>query len=427
MSKSIETKKTIFPNGITVLSETLPYVRSVSLGIWFNTGSRDEHVQINGISHFFEHMVFKGTNNRTAAEIATTLERVGGHLNAFTGKEQVCLFAHFLDEHFPIAIDVLSDMINSPRFDPADIERERRVIVEEIRNLQDNSEEYVHELLFQALWPGCSLGRSIAGTEKTIKKIGRPQLVRFRKSILSEGQVLVAAAGNIKHSDLCAAVSELLKHTCKHRSKRVRPKPARGARSIIGRDIQQVHISLGFPGYPFTSKKKYALYILNLILGEGMSSRLFQRIREEAGLAYSVFSFNEFFIDTGIAGIYVGTDPARSVECQKMIRDELKKICSEGISKQELAFAKTCLKGNLFLGLESTNNRMHRIARMELYQGFVDTMEATSRAVEGVTCAEVLEVAREIYTPRKLCLSVIAPKKIARERNFDVLLGGETF
>ncbi len=403
------------------MTERMPHVKSVSLGVWLNTGSRDEDKRTPGISHFFEHMVFKGTKTRSAHQIAAELERVGGQLNAFTGKEQICFYASVLDENVPLAIDLLCDLIMNPLFRQSDVNLERSVVLEEIHEQTDNPEEHTMDLLYESLWPDHAIGRPITGDTRSVSRFNQDHLIGFHGTAMREGDVLVAVAGNVAHTRVVRQVEKLLRVRCGRRNRNRRPpQQSRGCRRIVFQDVKQVHFALGFPGIAFSDHRRYALNVLNTLLGEGMSSRLFQKVREERGLAYSIYSFLDFFADSGLAGICASTEPRHFADCQRVIQEELESIRSEGITKDELAFAKTCLKGGLFIGLESTSHRMTRLARMELYQNSVDSLEQTEREINRVTLDDVARLSRQIFEQRRLCMSAIAPKKLRCNRAFDI-------
>ncbi len=415
-------QKTILPGGVRVVTEHIPHVKSVSLGVWLNTGSRDENKRHNGISHFFEHMVFKGTKTRGALEIASELERVGGQLNAFTGKEQICFYACVLDEHVPLAVDLLCDLVVNPVLRPTDIDLERSVVLEEIHEQADNPEEHVIDLLYESLWSGHPIGRPITGDASTVGRFAQNHLFGFHKSALRDGDVMVAVAGNVRHREITQQVSRALKVSCGRRNgMRKAPQTCRGSRKILFRDVKQVHFALGFPGVSFGDHRRYALNVLNTLLGEGMSSRLFQKVREEKGLAYSVYSFLDFFIDAGIIGISASTEPEHFADCQRVIYEELALIRSKGISKDELSFAKSSLKGGLFIGLESTSHRMTRLARMEFYQNRIDSLEETEKEINRVTLKDVAQLSRELFQSRNLCVCAIAPREFKKRQSlFDI-------
>lgn len=415
-------QKTVLPGGVRIVTEHMPHVKSVSLGVWLNTGSRDETKRHNGISHFFEHMVFKGTKTRGALEIASELERVGGQLNAFTGKEQICFYACVLDEHIPLAVDLLCDLVVNPVLRSSDIALERSVVLEEIHEQTDNPEDHVLDLLYESLWPGHPIGRPITGDARTVGGFEQKHLFRFHESAFSDGDILVAVAGNVRHKDIERQVSKALKVRCGRRNGfRVAPKTRRGGRKVLFRGVKQVHFSMGFPGISFGDRRRYALNVLNTLLGEGMSSRLFQKVREEKGLAYSVYSFLDFFIDSGIIGICAATEPDHFADCQRVIYEELALLRTKGISKDELSFAKSSLKGGLFIGLESTSHRMTRLARMELYQNRIDSLEYTEREINRVTLDDVANLCRELFRPRNLSVSAIAPNELKKRQSlFDI-------
>jgi predicted Zn-dependent peptidase len=403
--------KSVLDNGIRVVTERIPYVRSVSLGMWLTVGSRDEDAGNNGISHFIEHMLFKGTATRSAADIAESLESVGGHLNAFTSKELTCYYAHILDEHLPLAVDVLSDIILNSVFDDEEVEKERLVILEELSSIEETPEELIHEHFMADLFPGNPLGFSIIGNRQTITSFDRTSALTYLSKHYLGQRLVVAATGNVDH---CALVNQIEAcfpsgSTDSNRSL-AKPVSASMVENIIENGAIQAHVCLGTHAYPYANDKKFPLLVLNTLLGAGMSSRLFQTVREKHGLAYSIYSFIEFLEDTGLIGIYAGTDKAKIDDAVELIVSELKTLSTGEISDKELERTKSQLKGNLMLGLESTASRMNRLAKMEIYLNAYFTLDSTIEGIDRVTSPDVLAVASELFQPDRLCTTILKPK-----------------
>ncbi|MDZ7289113.1 MAG: insulinase family protein [candidate division KSB1 bacterium] len=405
-----EHQKTVLPGGLRIVTERIPHVRSVSLGVWVLTGTRDELPEENGISHFLEHMMFKGTRRRKASDIAESLEAVGGHLNAFTGKELTCYYAHVLDEHLPLAVDVLADMLTDSVFDPEEILKEKSVIIEEINSVEDTPEDWIQDLFMRDLFPQHALGFSTLGTREIISSLRRDQLLDYVQRHYSQNRLLIAAAGNVEHADLVAQVGE---HFCVLPANGTRvlvPPPAKSLpSSITDDDCSQTHICIGSQALRFDDPRKFVLLVLNTLLGGGMSSRLFQTIREQHGLAYSVFSFQDFMFDTGVFGVYLGTDPDRAEQAMALLRRELQRLCDEHISPAEHERTINQLKGSLMLGLESTSSRMSRLAKMEIYLGEYVTLDEVCAGIERVTAEQINQLARELFAEDKMTSTIIRP------------------
>lgn len=402
--------KTVLENNLRVLTEHIPHVRSVAVGVWVATGSRNESPANNGISHFLEHMVFKGTLTRNAEQIAQSLESVGGQLNAFISRELTCYYAHVLDEHLPVAIDVLADVLANPLFHPEDIEKEKGVVIEEIKNLNDTPDGLIHDLFAKAIWGPHPLGLSILGSEENVKGFTRQDILQHLVGHYRADRVVIVAAGNVDHDKFVEWV-EAKFHLSEARGEGL----SQGLPDIsikvdvYPRDISQAHLCIGTRGLSFQSPKRYALLALNTILGGGMSSRLFQAVRERTGIAYSVYSYVDFLGDTGIFGTYVGTDTNRLKEALGLILTEFEELKSQEVDEEELFRVKSQLKGNLMLALENTGNRMSRLARMEIYLGRYLTLDETLAAVDRITEEEILEVATELFDRQKLNLTILGP------------------
>ncbi len=399
-------------NGVRVLSERLPDLASVTVGIWVENGSRYERDEQSGISHFLEHLFFKGTERRSAAQIAEEMDAVGGVLNAFTGKEYTCYYAKVLREHVSLALDLLADIFTHSRFAGDEIERERTVIIQEISEVEDRPDDYVHELFNLAFWPGHPLARPIAGTAETVSRLQRDDFLRFLDARYRPDRVLLAAAGDIGHDDLVSFVGRGFGALAGSAPRPDgSPPDARPGLSLHEKDLEQVHLCLGAPGISQLDPDRYAAHLLNVALGGGMSSRLFQEIRERRGKAYTVYSFLASYFDAGYAGVYVGTSPEWAREVIDVIRFELERVRREGLAVAELARVKNQMKGNIALGLETSDSRMSRIAKNEIYFGRDVPLEEVAAAVDAVTNDDVVRVGERLFRPGTLALTVLGDLK----------------
>ena len=356
-------RKFTLSNGLRVVCEKIPYVRSVSTGIWVKTGSRDENQENNGISHFVEHMLFKGTKTRNAAQIAECIDNIGGQINAFTGKECTCFYARTLDDHIGTALDVLSDMFFNSIFDPKDIALEKQVILEEISMYEDSPEELVHDLLSETVWRGSSIGKPILGTRESLKNIDRRMIKEYMGERYIQPNTVISVAGNFDEKQLEALLEKYFgawepKSGKTQESQHVEFRPET---SIREKDTEQVHICMGCEGIKSGDADIYPQLAVNSILGGGMSSRLYQKIREEKGLVYSIYSYPTTYTDTGLFTIYAGMKPENLGEVMKLIEEEIAVIGEKGITRAELERAREQMKGNYILGLESTSSRMNSI------------------------------------------------------------------
>lgn len=374
-------------------------------------GSRDESDETNGISHYIEHMLFKGTRNRTASEIAESLESVGGQLNAFTSKELTCFYAHILDEHLPVAVDVISDILSNSVFDETEMEKEKRVILEELNTLEETPEEMVYEYFVDDLYPDHPLGLSIIGKREIISRFTRRDILDYISRNYSATRLVIAAAGNVDHRKLVRLVEKRFAAFDDRGSRNYQPpsEPPSGA-NIVENGAIQAHLCLGTHSYSYRNPKKFGLLILNTLLGAGMSSRLFQNIREKYGLAYSVYSFVDFLYDTGMFGVYIGTDKQKIDDSLELIKGELQNFKKQPVSDTELQRTKSQLKGNLMLGLESTASRMSRLAKMEIYLNDYFTLDDTLNEIEKVTKADILAIANELFDSSRLFTTILKPK-----------------
>ena len=399
----------VLPNGLIVLTEEMQHIRSVSIGIWIKTGSRDEDLQWNGISHFIEHMVFKGTKHRSAEEIAQQVDSIGGNMDAFTAKECVCFNVKVLDDHLPIAMDVLSDLVLNPVFDGADITRERGVILEEIKMDEDSPDYLVHEIFTQNFWKDHPLGKPILGTKETVKKFEQPVVLDFYGQRFAPGNLIICAAGNLKHAQFVELVN---KHFAQMQPKKNgfhSPQPKIVPRIIMRnkKALEQVQICVGVPSHPIAHGKRYASYILNTLLGGGMSSRLFQNIRERQGLAYAIYSDLNPYRDTGCLSVYAGTSRESAGKVVQSIVSEFRKLKTETVPPEELRRAKDQLKGSLMLSLESSTARMSNLARQEMYFDRFYTLDELIEKIEGVTAEELKELAEQFFHTDSIAVTVL--------------------
>ena len=402
-------RRTVLPNGLIVLTERMDHLRSVAMGVWIKSGSRGEAAETNGISHFVEHMVFKGTRSRSAQLIAREMDSIGGNLDAFTGKETICFNVKSLADHVPIALDVLADLVLNPVFASNDIERERGVILEEIKIDEDNPDVLVHELFTQNFWKDHPLGKPILGTTATVARLDQPKLLDYHSGRFHAGNMVFSAAGNLDHDLFVQAVGE--KFAPLHSGQPVGelPAPASSARILLKnkKALEQVQICLGVPAPPITDENRYATLILNTVLGGGMSSRLFQTIREERGMAYSVFSDLSPYRDTGTLCVYAGTSANKALETIDLIMIEFRKLKEELLPDEELTRAKDQLKGNILMGLESSNSRMANLARQEIYFGQFFTAEEIVARIEAVEAAQVQAMAQRLFDPERIAVTLL--------------------
>jgi len=405
-------KKETLPNGVRIITEEIPHVRSVSIGLWVGVGSRDEAPEINGMAHFIEHMMFKGTEKRTAKQIAETLDDVGGQLNAFTSKEYTCYYAKILDEHLDVAVDLLADMFFNSLFQAEELEKEKNVIIEEIKMYEDAPDELVHDFFASSIWHDHALGRPIIGNQEVIKATTREQMIEFFNKFYVPESLVVAVAGNIKHEAVVAQLAPWFLSFSGQALPRNYPLPV--ARACINgkqKDTEQMHLCLGTPGLPMDHEKIYSLHVLNSILGGGISSRLFQEIREERGLAYSVYSYHSSYRDAGLFSIYTGLSRKNLDEVLALISKEIKGIKNQGVLADEMQRAKAQLKGSMFLGLENVSNRMSRLGKSELCLGRVVTPEEAAQKIDRVTREEIQQLAAELFAKKNFTVAAIGPEQ----------------
>jgi predicted Zn-dependent peptidase len=415
-------RKTVLPNGLLVLTESMPHLRSVSMGAWVGSGARDETAEVNGISHFVEHMVFKGTTSRSAQQIAREVDTIGGNLDAFTGKEMVCFNIRVLDENVPPALEVLSDLVLHPTFTPEDLDREKGVILEEIKMDEDNPDYLVNEVWTQNFWKGDALGRPILGTAKTVSSFNQPALFDFYAGQFTPQNMVFSAAGNLEHDAFVAQVEKQFSSLAAGSEVATQKMPAPQATPHITlkrkKALEQVQFCLGVPAPPVNDSRRYVVYLLNTMLGGGMSSRLFQTIREDQGLAYSIFSEMNPFRDTGSLCVYAGTSVDKTRKVLQLTLNELRRLKEETVSEVELKRAKDQLKSNMVIGLESSGSRMANLARQQMYFGRFFGVDEIMEEIEAVTTADVQELAQELFQPELMALTLLGnlgSMKVERE------------
>jgi len=402
-------RRTVLPNGLIVLTERMEYLRSVAMGVWIKSGSRCEPAETNGISHFVEHMLFKGTRSRSAQHIAREMDSIGGNLDAFTGKETICFNVKSLAEHVPIALDVLTDLVLNPIFAPSDIERERGVILEEIKIDEDNPDVLVHELFTQSFWKGHPLGWPILGTTETVTRLDQKQLFTYHGDRFHGGNMVFSAAGSLDHDEFAAAVQEKFKDLPGGATLHELSAPEPSAKIVLRnkKSLEQVQICLGVPAPPITDDNRYATLILNTVLGGGMSSRLFQTIREERGMAYSVYSDLSPYRDTGTLCVYAGTSATKALSVVELILAEFRKLKETLLADEELNRAKDQLKGNILLGLESSNSRMANLARQEMYFKQFFTVDEIIARIDDVSAEQAQTMAQKLFRPESIAVTLL--------------------
>ena len=404
-------RRQVLPHGLTVITEQMEHIRSASIGIWLETGSRDETPQANGISHFIEHMVFKGTKHRTAEEIARQVDSIGGNMDAFTSKECICFNVKVLDENIPVALEILTDLVLHPTFTAEDIARERGVILEEIKMDEDNPDYLVHELFTQNFWKGDALGRPILGTTKTVSSFDQQIVFNEYARRFTPPNMVFSAAGNLDHDDFVAQVAQAFSSlSASSSSKIVRSAAPRTFPHITlknKKSLEQVQFCLAVPSLEVAHPDRFAVHLLNSILGGGMSSRLFQSIREERGLAYSIYSETNPFRDTGSLAVYAGCAVDKTREVLDLTLAEFARIKTELVSEEELKRVKDQSKGNLVLGLESSSSRMSNLARQQMYFGQFFTVDDLTAEIDQVTREDVQRLAQELLQPEGMALTLL--------------------
>jgi predicted Zn-dependent peptidase len=410
-------KRTVLPSGLRIITEAIPATRSISLGVWAGIGSRDETPAMSGASHFLEHLLFKGTHKRTALQISSEIEAVGGETNAFTTKEYTCYYARVLDDDLALAVDVLVDAVADSLLDPADVETERGVILEEIAMHEDEPGDEVHDVFTEAIFGDHPLGRLISGTEESITPMTRAQINGFYRRRYTPPNIVIAAAGSLDHATVVRLVRKALAGTPLDGRPGAPAGPRLGSRRVAtqkphtvvrNRDTEQAHVVLGGVGIGRRDDRRFALGVLNNVLGGGMSSRLFQEIREKRGLAYSVYSYAGQYADAGVFGVYAGCAPGKVEEVLDLIRAELAVVAADGLNAEEVARGKGMVKGSYVLGLEDTGSRMSRLAKTELHYGELMSVDQLLARVDAVTEDEVRKVAKELLD-QPMTLAVVGP------------------
>ncbi|MCX7919156.1 MAG: insulinase family protein [bacterium] len=404
--------KTVLDNGLTIVSERIPHLRSVSLGVWILAGSRQEEATQNGLAHFIEHMTFKGTTTRSAKQIAIEIESVGGMLNASTDRELACFYAKVLDQHLPLACDLLSDIVLHSKYDPIDVEKEKNVVIEEIRMYEDDPDELITDIFAATLWKDQPLGRPIYGTKDLVRTFTQNDIFNYRKQHYQPENMVIAAAGNLDHQQLvdCVATHFHLIPNGNSPAPKLLEKPQPFYQQVtIDRPLEQLHFCLGTESIPRSHPDRYALGILGTILGGGMSSRLFQEIRENLGLVYSIHSFGVYFRDTGYFAVSGATGPKKLNRVFQLVDKELKKMVDELVTEEEFRNAKEHLKGWMMLALESTSSRMTRIADLQIYFNKYISLDETIARIDAVTPDDVKRLATQLFADSKLTTVVIGP------------------
>ncbi|MFG2825192.1 M16 family metallopeptidase [Kitasatospora sp. NPDC048365] len=409
-------RRTVLPGGLRVVTETLPTVRSATFGIWVGVGSRDETPVLNGATHYLEHLLFKGTSRRSALEISAALDAVGGEMNAFTAKENTCYYARVLDTDLPLAIDVVCDMLTGSLIRPEDVEAERGVILEEMAMAEDDPGDVVHDLFAKTIFGSGPLGRPILGTEETVTGLTRDQIAGFYHRRYRPENLVVSAAGNLDHRRVVKLVEQafagVLATSTGHPAEvRQGVKAVRTAGKVaaLNRPTEQAHLVLGTPGVPRHDERRWAMGVLNAALGGGMSSRLFQEVREKRGLAYSVYSYSSSYADTGLFGIYAGCQPKRVEEVLRICRQELARVVEHGITEEELQRAIGQLSGSTVLGMEDTGSLMNRIGKAEISYGHHLSVDEMLEKMASVTLDDVHAVARDVLGAYRPSLALIGP------------------
>jgi len=401
-------RQTVLDNGFTVITERMDHVRSASVGIWVRSGSRHEAAPLNGISHFIEHTLFKGTRNRTSREIAVESDAIGGHVDAFTSREVASYYVKVLDEHLPRAFDLLSDLITAPLFSPEELDRERNVVTEEIKMVEDTPDDLVHEVFVANFWPDHPLGRSILGTVDTLATFNQEKVTDYFSAVYAPRNLVIAGAGNLEHERFVEMVSRHLGGVKDRPVNLSAAAPSHATRRIVlDKDLEQAHLVLGTRCPSMTSEDRYSVHVLNVILGGGMSSRLFQTIREDRGLAYAVYSGVNTYTDAGYLSVYAATSPAQVNDVIRLSVAEFDKIKTEAVTEAELQRAKDQLKVSIMLSLESTSARMSNLARQEIFFGRQSTLDEILERINRVTSGDVQRMADEIFGSRELAITAV--------------------
>jgi predicted Zn-dependent peptidase len=403
-------RKSVLPNGIRILTERMPHVRSVAVGVWVETGSRHEPEPRGGVSHLIEHLVFKGTATRSAETIARTMDSVGGQMDAFTTKENTCFYVQVLDEHLPLAVDLLTDILLHPLFDAEELEREKSVVLQEIRMVEDTPDDVIHDIFAAQVWGRHPLARPILGTRELVTGFSREAIADYFAAEYVPPRIIIAVAGNVTHEQ----VVDLFGAGFNGYTRGATARTAQAASltpgvNIVHKTLEQVHLVMGFPGLAHAAAERYAMFLLNDVIGGSMSSRLFQEVRERQGLVYSIHSGAQAFADTGIVYVYAATDAQNFAKVLKSILKELRDLKKSGVTAEELKRAKDHLKGSLMLSLESTSSRMNRLAKHELHLGSFLTMDKMLASIDAVKHEEVQALITELLDEDHLALTTLGP------------------
>jgi predicted Zn-dependent peptidase len=403
-------RKDVLPNGLRIVTEAIPHVRSVAVGVWVETGSRVEPQGRNGISHLIEHLVFKGTATRSAEDIARAIDSVGGQMDAFTAKEYTCFYVSVLDEYLPMAVDLLTDILMHPLFSEVDIEKEKAVVHQEIKMVEDTPDDLIHDLFAERVWPGHPLGRPILGDWDTVRGFGRATILGHFEEEYTPGRVTVAVAGRLEHTRVIDLFgSRFAGFARPTRSHALTPAVLQPGVHLVPKPLEQVHLVMGFPGIPDVAPERYALYLLNDVIGGSMSSRLFQEVRERQALVYSVHSGTQSCHDSGVLYVYAGTDASNFAKVVKALMKEVRALKKDGVTAEELRRAKDHLKGNLMLSLESTSSRMNRLAKQELRFGAFLSIDEMVAAIDRVRPDEVEALIHQLLDEEQLALVTLGP------------------
>ena len=403
-------RKSVLPNGIRIITERMPHVRSVAVGVWVETGSRHESENRGGMSHLIEHLVFKGTATRSAEAIARTMDSVGGQMDAFTTKEHTCFYVQVLDEHLPLAVDLLTDILLHPLFDADELEREKSVVLQEIKMVEDTPDDIIHDLFAAQIWQDHPLGRPILGTREAVTGYDRVTALDHFAEEYVPPRIIIAVAGNVTHDRVVELFSAGFQGFDRGAAARAPVAPVlKPGVNIVSKTLEQVHVLMGFPGLRHSAPERYALFLLNDIIGGSMSSRLFQEVREREGLVYAIHSGVQAYVDTGILYIYAATDAKNFSKVLKSTLKVLRELKKTGVTEDELRRAKDHLKGSLMLSLESTSSRMNRLAKHEMHHGSFLTMDAMLAAIDGVRHEEVQALVTELLDEDRLALTTLGP------------------
>jgi predicted Zn-dependent peptidase len=404
-------QRTVSSNGIRILSERMPNLRSVTSGFWVGVGSRDEPQELAGISHFIEHLLFKGTSRRTAKRIAEEFDTMGGELNAFSAKEYTCYYAKVLDEKVEDAFEVMTDMLLRSLMRPKDVDAERKVILEEIAMHEDSPDDIIHDLFVSALWESHPLGQSVLGYQNVIRTLASEEIAGYFGRYYQPENTVIAVAGNIEHARVVELVERFMDND-RGEGKRERHcvvPEMRPHTALYNRPTEQAHVVLGTQGLPRQHPARFALAVLDNILGGGMSSRLFQKIREERSLAYSIFSYHSMYVETGLMAVYAGTNPENISSVLELIKEEIDLLLDKGITPDELERAKGHIKGNLVLSLEDSGSRMTRLGKAEVCQGEILSLDDLLKRIDAVSEDDVRKLAKDLFGARKLVVTAIGP------------------